>query len=103
MNGESPKSPGPAVVTEHEERTETRLAPPWNVVVHDDPINLMIYVTHVFMRIFGYPRPKAETLMLEVHHLGRSVVWTGDREKAELYVVKLHAAHLNASLEPVEA
>ena len=81
------------------ERTETRLAPPWQVVVHDDPINLMIYVTHVFMRVFGYPRPKAETLMLEVHRTGRSVVWTGGREEAETYVSKLQGHHLLASLE----
>lgn len=92
----------PGVITREEEETETRLSPPWNVIVHDDPINLMVYVTHVFMRIFGYPRPKAEELMLEVHHLGRSVVWTGDREKAELYVVKLHASHLHATMEKVD-
>jgi ATP-dependent Clp protease adaptor protein ClpS len=85
-----------------DERTETRLARPWKVIVHDDPINLMTYVTHVFMRIFGYPRPRAEQLMLEVHQRGRSIVWTGDRERAEVYVLKLHAAHLLATLEPVE-
>jgi ATP-dependent Clp protease adaptor protein ClpS len=99
----SENAPGPGVVTEEEQQTETRLSPPWNVVVHDDPINLMVYVTHVFMRIFGYPRPKAETLMLEVHHRGRAVVWTGEREQAELYAVKLHAAHLSATLERVDA
>ena len=85
-----------------DEETETRLSPPWKVIVHDDPINLMVYVTHVFMRIFGYARPHAERLMLEVHHQGRSIVWTGDRERAEVYVLKLHAAHLLATLEPVE-
>jgi len=85
-----------------EEETDTRLARPWKVVVHDDPINLMDYVTRVFQRIFGYPRPRAERLMLEVHHRGRSVVWTGGREQAEVYVLKLHAAHLLATLEPVE-
>ena len=84
------------------ERTETRLAPPWQVVVHDDPINLMIYVTHVFMRVFGYPRPKAETLMLEVHRTGRSVVWTGDRERAEVYATKLLAAQLLTTLGRVD-
>ena len=86
-----------------EEQTEVRLARPWKVIVHDDPVNLMVYVTHVFMRIFGYPRSHAERLMLEVHHQGRSIVWTGDRERAEVYVLKLHAAHLLATLEPVES
>jgi len=84
------------------EETETRLAKPWKVVVHDDPINLMVYVTHVFMRIFGYPRPKAETHMLEVHRQGRSILWTGSREQAEVYAMKLRASQLNTTLEQVE-
>ena len=92
----------PRPITDTEEETDTRLARPWKVIVHDDPINLMVYVTHVFMRIFGYPRPHAERLMLEVHRQGRSIVWTGDRERAEVYVLKLHSAHLLATLEPVE-
>jgi len=85
------------------EQTDTRLAKPWNVIVHNDPINLMVYVTHVFMQVFGYPRPKAETHMLEVHHRGLSVLWTGGREQAEVYAVKLLSAHLLTTLEPAEA
>jgi len=79
--------------------TETRLAPPWNVVVWNDPITLMVYVTMVFQRIFGYPREKAHMLMMEVHTKGRSIVWTGAREQAETYVQKLHAAQLLATME----
>ncbi|MHC4820514.1 MAG: ATP-dependent Clp protease adapter ClpS [Planctomycetota bacterium] len=93
---------GPGTSTVEETRTDARLGKPWNVIVHDDPINLMVYVTHTFMRIFGYPRPKAEQLMMEVHQAGRSVVWTGGREQAEVYTMKLHAAHLHASMEQVE-
>ena len=70
----------PGVQILEEEETETRLSRPWKVVVHDDPINLMVYVTHVFMRIFGYPKVKAEKHMLEVHMQGRSILWTGSRE-----------------------
>lgn len=89
--------------TQTVERTDTRtqLAPPWNVIVHDDPVNLMPYVTSVFMRVFGYSKPRAETLMMEVHTQGRSVVWTGGREQAEMYAVKLMAAHLRTTLESV--
>ena len=94
--------PKPLTTTETDEQTDARLARPWKVIVHDDPINLMVYVTHVFMRIFGYARPHAERLMLEVHHQGRSIVWTGGREQAEVYVIKLHSSHLLATLEPVE-
>ena len=94
--------PKPLTPVKTDEQTETRLARPWKVIVHDDPVNLMVYVTHVFMRIFGYPRPRAERLMLEVHQQGRSIVWTGDRERAEVYVLKLHSAQLLATMEPVE-
>jgi ATP-dependent Clp protease adaptor protein ClpS len=81
--------------------TETRLAPPWNVVVWNDPITLMVYVTMVFQRVFGYPQEKAHALMMEVHTKGRSIVWTGAREQAETYVQKLHAAQLLATMEGV--
>ena len=92
----------PGTGTEVVERTDARLARPWNVV-DDDPVNLMVYVTRIFMQVFGYPRPKAETHMLEVHHQGRSIVWTGDREQAELYVLKLRSAALRTTMEQVEA
>ena len=84
--------------------TESRDArtTPWNVVVHNDPINLMSYVTMVFQRVFGYPRTQAETLMREVHYKGRSIVWTGAREQAETYAQKLQAHHLLTSLEVVD-
>jgi len=86
------------------EETSTReaLARPWNVVVYNDPINLMNYVTLAFQRVFGYPRPKAEQLMLEVHHRGRSLVWSGEREQAEHYVHQLHGYQLLAKLEQAE-
>ena len=88
--------------TETETDTRTRLAPPWNVVVYDDPVTLMTYVTRVFVKVFGYAEPKARRLMMEVHTKGRSVVWTGGREQAEVYVQKLQSHHLLASLEPAE-
>jgi ATP-dependent Clp protease adaptor protein ClpS len=79
--------------------SEDDLDIPWQVVVHNDPVNLMSYVTMVFQRVFGYPREKAEKHMLEVHHKGRSVLWAGRREPAELYVQQLHGYLLLATLE----
>jgi ATP-dependent Clp protease adaptor protein ClpS len=93
----------PGVIEKTEAETRTALAPPWNVIVHDDPITLMLYVTMVFQRVFGYAQEKAHALMMEVHTQGRSIVWTGAREQAELYVHKLHAAQLLATMEPVAA
>ena len=76
---------------------------PWNVIVHNDPINLMSYVTMVFMRVFGYPRPRAHTLMIEGHNLGRSLVCSGGHEQAEHYVHQLHGYQLLATMEKSDA
>lgn len=73
--------------------------PPWNVVVHNDPITKMNYVTMVFQRVFAYPIERAEKHMLEIHRLGRAIVWTGARERAELYVQQLHGYQLLATME----
>ncbi len=72
---------------------------PWITIVWNDPINLMSYVTHVFMTVFGYPKAKAEKLMLDVHHRGRAVVSSGSRERMELDVATLHGYGLWATLE----
>jgi ATP-dependent Clp protease adaptor protein ClpS len=85
-----------------ESKTETQLDTPWNVVVHNDPVNLMSYVTMVFQKVFGYSREKAQTHMLEVHYKGRSIVWSGARERAEFYVQQLHGYLLLATLEKSE-
>ncbi len=63
----------------------------------------MNYVTSVLRKVFGYGETKARRLMLEVHHTGRSVVWTGGREQAEISVAKLQGYHLLTKLERAEA
>lgn len=90
-------------VPEAETRTADAVAVPWSVVVHNDPVNLMSYVTMVFRRVFGFDREKAVRHMLEVHHKGRSLVWSGERELAEAYVEQLHGYLLLATLERAEA
>jgi ATP-dependent Clp protease adaptor protein ClpS len=86
---------------EEETRGQEELDLPWQVVVHNDPVNLMTYVTQVFQRVFGYPHEKAERHMLEVHEKGRSILWSGARERAELYVQQLHGYLLLATLEQI--
>ncbi|MGH2753021.1 MAG: ATP-dependent Clp protease adapter ClpS [Actinomycetota bacterium] len=71
---------------------------PWLVIVWNDPVNLMSYVTWVLQKLFGYPRAKATKLMLDVHHKGRAVVSSGSREKAELDCFRLHGYGLWATL-----
>jgi len=72
---------------------------PWIVLVWNDPINLMSYVTFVLQKLFGYSLEKATELMLDVHHKGRAVVSSGPRERAELDVFRLHEHGLWATIQ----
>ncbi len=74
----------------------------WRVVVLNDPVNLMSYVVMVFKKVFGFDEMTARRHMLEVHEQGRSIVWSGLREKAEAYAYTLQQWHLTAVLEPDE-
>ena len=71
---------------------------PWIVIVWNDPINLMSYVTLVLRRLFGYGEAEATRLMLQVHNEGKAVVSGGSREKAEYDVARLHAHGLWATM-----
>ena len=71
----------------------------WVVIVWNDPINLMSYVTFVFQKLFGYNREKATKLMLQVHNEGKAVVSNGTKEKAEHDVSRLHAHGLWATMQ----
>ena len=72
---------------------------PWVVIVWNDPINLMSYVTLVFQKLFGYTEAHATRLMLQVHNEGKAVVSSGSHEKAELDVSRLHAYGLWATMQ----
>ncbi len=89
----------PVEVTEPTDDTDVRPDRPWIVLVWNDPINLMSYVTYVFQKLFGYPREKAHALMLDVHFKGRAVVSNGTREHCELDVFRLHEHGLWATMQ----
>ena len=74
---------------------------PWNVIVWNDPVNLMTYVSYVFRSHFGYSRARAEELMLQVHHNGKAIVFTGPREDAEKHTQAMHAWGLLATFAKV--
>jgi ATP-dependent Clp protease adaptor protein ClpS len=86
---------------DHDEKTDlsTSLEPGYLVICWNDPVNLMDYVTHVFQTVFGWQRQKAETHMLQVHNLGKSVLVRESLEKAEFYVHQLQKYTLHATLE----
>lgn len=92
-----PSQATPDIIEQTE--VETELAQVWKVIVLNDPVNLMNYVVMVFRKVFGYGEQKAIKHMKEVHELGKSVLWTGEREQAESYVFQLQKWRLQAVLE----
>ena len=94
-------APSPSPTEQVDPGVDVAAAPdtPWQAIVWNDPVNLMSYVTYVLQRLFGYPEPKATALMLDVHHKGRAAVSSGDKDKVEGDVAKLHAAGLWATMQ----
>ena len=90
-------------VEEREDEELTLLDRPWLTIVWNDPVNLMSYVTFVFQNYFHYTRTKAEKLMLEVHHQGKSVVSSGTREEMERDVRAMHEYGLWATMQKEDA
>ena len=91
--------PMPETIEEHDTDEWLDEDPPWVVLVWNDPVNLMSYVTYVLQKLFGYSRVKAEILMLQVHQEGKAVVSSGGRSQAEGDVSRLHAHGLWATLQ----
>ena len=86
-------------VREPETGIESDLDRPWVVIVWNDPINLMSYVTLVLQQLFGYSKEKATQLMMQVHQEGRAVVSGGTRGEAERDVFRLHEHGLWATMQ----
>lgn len=97
-----PPATAPVEVTRPDTGEESSTDTPWIVLVWNDPINLMSYVTFVLQKLFGYSLEKATALMLDVHHKGRAVVSSGAREKAEIDVFRLHEHGLWATMQKDE-
>ena len=91
-------SVAPAEVQRPEIGEDVVLDTPWVTIVWNDPVNLMSYVTYVFQKVFGYAKPRAEKLMLDVHHKGKAVVSSGTRESMERDAEVLHGYGLWATV-----
>ena len=72
------------------------------MVILNDPVNLMNYVTMVIQRIFGYSETKATLMMMDVHQKGSCIVWTGEKEKAEFYLQQLQSYQLLCTLRKAQ-
>ncbi|WP_353111268.1 ATP-dependent Clp protease adapter ClpS [Microbacterium sp.] len=88
----------PAAVPDLEEVFVTAPLEPWQLVVWDDPVNLMSYVVRVFRRYFGYSTEHATSLMLAVHQEGHAIVATGPRETMEVHAQAMHDYGLWATI-----
>jgi ATP-dependent Clp protease adaptor protein ClpS len=89
----------PGTIQEAAEKTDAGLDPGYLVICWNDPVNFMDYVTHVFQKVFGWPRKKAEFHMLQVHEQGKSILVRDSLEKAEHYVHQLQKHSLHATME----
>ena len=92
-------SSAPTIVRDPDVYDQVAPDVPWIVIVWNDPINLMSYVTWVFQKLFGFPQAKAERLMWDVHTKGKAVVANGPRERCEAHVAALHGYGLWATLQ----
>ena len=99
MSTAPPAPPAPLEVQEPDLEEVVEVDRPWLVIVWNDPVNLMSYVTYVFQQVFGYPKRKATRLMLDVHHKGKAVVAVGAREAMEHNVEVLHGYGLWATVQ----
>lgn len=82
-------------------QTGEEVSPPWQVVILNDPVNLISFVILVVRRVFGYSEDKAIQITMDVHEKGKAIAWTGEREKAEMYVQQLQGYQLLAKMEKV--
>lgn len=98
-NGVVPTTLQPTRVEEPDQADAVAPDHPWIVIVWNDPVNLMSYVTFVLQKLFSYSLEKATELMLDVHHKGKAVVANGAREQAEMHVFRLHEHGLWATMQ----
>jgi ATP-dependent Clp protease adaptor protein ClpS len=83
------------------ERTDEATASdtPWQVLLHNDPVNLPGYVTGVLVKVLEVSKDKAETLMLTAHTTGKAAVSDGTLAECEGLAAALMAHTLWASIE----
>jgi ATP-dependent Clp protease adaptor protein ClpS len=94
MTGESPL-PDVLVTAKPKQReaTATRRIPPYNVILENDDYHTLEFVVDVLRKVLGCPLERAAQLALQAHTTGRSIIWTGTKEVAELKVEQVRSFH----------
>ncbi len=70
--------------------TNTRLIPPWNVVLLNDDDHSYDYVIVMLYAVFGFQPEKGVMHAKEVDSVGRTILITTSREHAELKQEQCH-------------
>ena len=71
-------------ITQPREKQETKVQPPYNVILLDDDDHSYEYVIHMLEVLFGHPPEKGYRMAVEVDTTGRVIVTTTHLEHAEL-------------------
>ena len=101
--------PKTAVVEpEQDTRGQTRLAPRWKVILHNDDITTFAFVTALLKSLFHKPQAEAVRLANEAHTTGSALITVVSFERAELYVEQVRSLArpqgfpLTATIEPAD-
>jgi ATP-dependent Clp protease adaptor protein ClpS len=81
----------PGVKIENEEKVVYKNAPRWNVILLDGPNHTFAFVTEIIIQIFKRNMDDAKALTEEVHRMGRAIVVTCSKERAELYLEQVRS------------
>ena len=96
----------PEIEIIEEQQEETALEPLFRVIIHNDDVTPMDFVTHVLKTFFYLSNKKAMDIMMTAHFSGMAYVQTLPKSEAEKRINKAHFAAglegypLHFSLEP---
>ena len=85
--------PETVVKPREKKKKQTRRVPPYNVILENDDFHSVDFVVEVLQKALGYARERAYRLMMQAHNTGRSAVWTGPKEVAELKADQIRSFH----------
>ena len=107
--------PGTPTATSDQTRVDTRLLPPWHVVLWDDDAHTYHYVQAMMIELFGHSPELAWQIAEEVDVSGRAIVCTTHHDRAELKADQIRgygddpwmgpgrkSSPMRASIEPAE-
>ena len=91
---------GDTAVIDREVQRVRKLSPKYKVLLHNDPVNSMEYVTIALREVVPQlSEQDAIAIMLEAHNTGVGLVIVCDLEPAEFYSEALKSKGISSSIE----